>query len=254
MPSAYRVLFASGAFVAGVFLFLRFYWEGQGSILTSWGWYQLAAFLGGMGLSGAIPGAWLGIVASFGLAPFAVAIVQTALDIAKDPTCCNLWPIGLVMVLFFGLPAPLLGGVIGRLLRRIPRTRPIYFGMLVISLLIAAVLPEIQEMHRSHLETVLMPGLLQRIYRAEIGYKAQRSDGLFACEGRDLPDVGGFGWVKIGSDPTRRFLIVEYYTVKLECPASGGPETFQIIAFPHDSSHPRSPKFRIDAAGTLTPH
>ena len=97
---------ASGLLVGG-FLFLRFSWDNNGG-LSSWEWYQGATLLGGIGLAGMLPGARLSVALGLCTAPVLVGIVQTFLNVSRDPTCCNLWPIGLVLVLFFGLPAPLM--------------------------------------------------------------------------------------------------------------------------------------------------
>lgn len=80
--------------------------------------FEALLFLTGIAMATIFPSAWLWAALGVAIATSLTAAIQTALQIARDPTCCNLWPIGLVMWSFLGIPAPLLGGFAGRLLRR----------------------------------------------------------------------------------------------------------------------------------------
>ena len=143
MTARTNVLAIITGFLAGAFLFLRFGWDTTAN-LVGWESYQAAALLGGIGLAGVFPNARLSAAVAFGIAPFLVESFQTFLHLFSDPTCCGLWPIGLVMVLFFGLPAPVIGSGISRLLMRTRLPRAVYFIPLTACLVIGALLPNIQ--------------------------------------------------------------------------------------------------------------
>jgi hypothetical protein len=118
MVSHRKALAIASGLLAGGFLFLRFGWDNNAG-LSGWEWYQGATLLGGIGLAGMLPGARLNVAIGLCTAPVLVETVQTYLHVSRDPTCCGLWPIGLVLVFFFGLPAPLIGSGISRLLTQI---------------------------------------------------------------------------------------------------------------------------------------
>jgi len=190
MVSHMKALAIISGLLAGGFLFLRFGWDNNAGP-SGWEWYQGAALLGGIGLAGIFPEARLSAAISLGIAPLLIETVQTFLHISRDPTCCNLWPIGLVIVFFFVVPAPLIGCGISRLLivTRLPRT--VYFVPLTIGLVIGALLPNIQNTERHRFETEKVPGLLKQIYEAEMIYSARQANGIFACDGTLLPGAAG---------------------------------------------------------------
>lgn len=248
-----KALAIASGLLAGGFLFLRFNFERTS--LFGWEWYQAAALLGGIGLAGVFPGSRLSAAVGLGLGPFLIASVQTCLEIFRDPTCCNLWPIGLVMVLFFGFPAPLIGVAIGRLLSRTRLPWFVYFVALAGSLLIGAALPDIENAQQRRLETEELPALMKRIYEAEMAYRARHPDKFFACDGTRLPGVGKLPWSKLDwskPDPTKKMLIVKNYTVRLDCPNDISPRSFRVTAFPHNFADRDRPTFSIDETGKLT--
>jgi len=253
MVSRAKALAIVGGLLAGGFLFLRFNWET--TYLFGWEWYQAAALLGGIGLAGVFPGSRLSAAVGLGLGPFLIASVQTCLEIFRDPTCCNLWPIGLVMVLFFGFPAPLIGVAISRLLSRARLAKFVYLVALASSLLIGAALPNIENAQQRRLETEELPGLLRQIYEAEMAYSVGRPDKVFACDGTRLPGVGKLPWSKLNwskPEPTKKMLIVKNYTVRLDCPNDISPRSFRVTAFPHNFADRDRPTFSIDETGKLT--
>lgn len=244
------VAFISGL-VAGGFLFLRFGWDDNAS-LSGWEWYQGAALLGGIGLAGVFPEAHLGAAVGVGIAPFLVESVQTYLHFSRDPTCCGLWPIGLALVLFFGLPAPLIGSGIGRLLMRTSLPLRVYFVPLFSCLAIGALLPNLQNAQRQSLEAETIPGLLRQIFNAERVYSASRPSGIFACDGTLLPGAAGkLGWSHRGGSTMNNYLAVGHYTILLDCPNYISPRSFRVRAFSHDDKDPGA-SFAIDQTGALT--
>jgi hypothetical protein len=214
--------FISGL-IAGGFLFLQFGWDNNAG-LSGWKWYQGAALLGGIGFAGVFREAPLSAAAGMGLAPFMVASVQTYLHFARDPTCCGLWPVGLVMVLFFALPAPLVGGGIGHFLMRSQLARIVSFVPLISALVIGALLPNLQNAERQSFETGIVPGLLKQIHDAEMAYSALQPDGKFACDGTLLPGAAGkLAWFDGYGKTIKNVLITEHYSVVIDCPDSRIP-------------------------------
>jgi len=162
------------------------------------------------------------------------------------------WPIGLVMVLFFGLPAPLIGSGIARLLTRARLPRTFYFVPLTTALVIGALLPTIQNAQRQNLETDTIPGLLRQIHDAEKVYSASQPNGIFACDGTLLPGAAGkLGWSHLGGSTMNNYLFVQHYTISLDCRNNNNPRTFRVGAFSHDAKIP-APSFVIDQTGALT--
>ena len=251
MTSHNKALAFVGGLLAGGFLFLQFGWDNN-MALFGWKWYQGAALLGGIGLAAEFPEAQLGAAIGLGIAPFLIESVQTGLHISRDSTCCNLWPIGLVMILFFGLPAPLIGVGISRLFIRIRLPRTVYLAALTSSLMIGALLPNIQNAQHHRLETETVPGLLKQIYGAEMAYRARQPGGNFACDGTLLPGAAGkLGWSHVGGTTIKDLLIVQHYSISLDCPNYLNPHGFRVRAFSHDF-HVRAPEFSIDETGKFT--
>ena len=183
MPRTSVLAIISG-FLAGGFLFLRFGWDNTAN-LVGWESYQAAALLGGIGLAGVFPEARLSAAVAFGIAPFLVESVQTFLQISRDPTCCGLWPIGLAMVLFFGLPAPLIGTGISRLLMRTRLPRAVYLIPLTGCLVIGALLPNIQRAQFQRLGTETVPGPLKQTQERNVGHASEVAEkGLLTTPSR----------------------------------------------------------------------
>ena len=172
-------------------------------------WFQLAAFLAGFGLAGVFRQARRAAVAGVALAPCVVAAVQTGVQMSRDSGCCNLWPIGLVLAIAVGAPAPIAGGFANRLLDRARLPRLISVIAVVGAMAIAVLSPAIMRAERRRLERVEIPRLMNRIYAAEMAYAAQQPDAGFTCDGVKLPDVGKFGWTDDGRQTIHNLLIVQ---------------------------------------------
>jgi hypothetical protein len=236
---------ASGL-LAGGFLFLRFGWDNNAA-LAGWVWYQGAALLCGIGLAGIFPEAWLSAAIVLALAPTLTASVEVYLHI--DPS--DMWPIGLALILFFSFPTPFIGGCIGRLLSRTRLPRKAYFVALLSTLVIGALLPTIQNAQRQRLETKEVPGLIEQIYDAEMVYKSLQPDGNFACDGTLLPGtVGKLEWVHIGDSTTKKYLVIQNYTMSVDCPNEISPHSFAVRAFSHDAGVPAA-RYTMDETGKL---
>jgi hypothetical protein len=250
MISRTRILAIAIGLVTGGFLYLRFGWDNN-SALSSWEWYQGAALLAGIGLAGIFHEAWLSAAIGLVLAPILVETVQTGLHLSRDPSCCNLWPIGLAAVFFFGLPAPLLGSGIGLLAVRGRLPRVAYFAPLVGALAIGMLLPNIQTAQRQRLETETIPSLLRQIYDAETSYRTSQPGGNFACDGALLPgSAGKLAWTHIGESSLKKYLMVQQFTIRLDCPNEIGSRDFQLRAFSHDVNYHAS-SFSMDETGRL---
>ncbi|MEN3339850.1 MAG: hypothetical protein V7647_3526 [Acidobacteriota bacterium] len=240
---------ASGLLVGG-FLFLRFAGDNNAG-LFSWEWYQGATLLGGIGLAGMLPGARLSVALGLCTAPLLVESIRTWLHVSRDPTCCSLWPIGLVLALFFGLPGPLIGSGISRLLTRIRLPRTVYAVPLTMALVIGALLPSLQHKERQRLETEIVPGLLKQIYDAEMVYRAGQPNGIFTCEGDRLPGAAGkLGWSTVTGSTMNKYLFIQHYTISLDCPNDISPRGFRVRASSHEFHMP-APKFSMDETGKL---
>lgn len=251
MIACTRVLaFVSGLIVGG-FLFRSFGWDSN-TAFSSWGWYLLAVLLAGIGLSGIFRAQWL--IAGFGAA-LGPVVYETAVlgqRLARDSTCCNLWPVSLVMVLSFSFPAPFLGGMIGALLMRWNQLpRPIIACALVAGLAIGALLPHFQEAQLHQLETQTVPQLLRQIHDAEMAYSASQPDGAFACDGRKLPSPAGkLAWNSALPPGSKAYFIVGEYSVSLECRNDVQPRGFQLRAVPSYASV-RANRLSMDQSGVL---
>jgi hypothetical protein len=233
----------SGLF-AGGFLFLQFDWWNNAAF-SGWEWYQIAALLCGIGLVGVFREARFIAAVGLGIAPLLVTSVQIYLHLSKDPTCCNLWPIGFVMVLFFCVPTPFVGGALSLLLKRTRLPRAVYLAALTSGVVIATFLPNIQNTQRYHL-IEKVPELLKQIYAAEIVYRT--SQGSFTCDGTLLSGTAGkLGW---RGTTTNDYFTIQHYTIMLHCPKEINPQSFRVGASSHDFNV-RSPSFSIDETGKL---
>jgi hypothetical protein len=232
----------------GAFLFA---WYAPLQIDNFWGlhWYEGALLLAALGIGGLFPGGWLVGTVGMGIVPFLSEGIRTYLALSRDPSCCNLWPIGLAMWLVLGFPAPIIGGALGRTLHRVRIPRALYFIPLAGGLAIGALLPRLQSAeYRSVVQQ--MPSLLQRIYQAQLSYQAARPDHTFACDGRQLPDVATLRWTSAGGH-TARLLIVGHYSVVLECRDAQHTDRFRVRAFSRHNRTRTDPAFLIDQTGQL---
>ena len=93
------------------------------------------------GLFGMYPITRLTAAASWGLGPLLVSVCLLVVQILKEPTCCNLWPIGLALVLFMSLSAVLIGAAVGRLVALFDPPSPVYMALLIIGLFLGASAP-----------------------------------------------------------------------------------------------------------------
>jgi hypothetical protein len=173
---------------------------------------------------------------------------------------------GNVLALLFilmAVPAPLVGGTISRLLRRIPVPRLVYFGVLATMLAVSMAVPRQTRARsgasaelRDRLEAEGMSALLKRIYKAETAYSTGRRDRSFACNGDELPgaEMGALEWETSGRGSaihnSFRTRGNQYY-VRLECPDSASRDRFRVTAYP-SVPEPSSPTLSIDQRGELT--
>jgi hypothetical protein len=244
-PWLARGLPVTVGFLTGAFLFHQFGWNHR-SDFSGWQWYQGAALLAGIGLAGTFREEMAGTAVALVAAPTLAVTVETFLQIFRDPTCCNLWPIGLAMVFFFSLPAPLIGTGIGfRLLRTgLPRTA--YAVALTGALGFGAFLPHVIQSAKQRTVDAI-PGILYQIHEGEMAYRASQPDGSFTCDGTQLPGAAGkLAWERSpNSTNSKTYLNVRQYFIFLDC--SVGPASFLVKA---TTGYP-NPDFSIDQTGKL---
>ncbi len=257
---AIRVLAIISGFVVGGFLFFQY-----SRLLTTnmWGlgWYEGALFLAGLGLAGSFRGAFLSVALSTAGAGFLYASIQTYGEISSNPYCCNLWPIALMVWLFVGFPAPLIGGAIGYGLSCTRAPRLLFLLPVAAALGIGACLPLIRQADYRRLEIEEISTMLKRMSAAEISFSAGRADRAFTCDGGQLQDLWQPRTVRIlrwnpdtftnsSNSSVAYFTFVEPYTVRLECPNEASPHHFRIMAFSRRLKQP-GPTFSIDETGKL---
>jgi hypothetical protein len=244
-PWLSRGLPAIVGFVTGAFLFHQFGWNHR-SDFFGWQWYQGVALLAGIGLAGTFHEGRAKAAIALVAAPTLAVTVETFFQVFRDSTCCNLWPIGLVLVFFFSLPAPLIGTGIGHLLLRTRLPRTAYAVALTVALGFGALLPHI--IHSGHQRMVdAIPGILNQIHDAEMAYSASQPDGSFTCDGTQLPGPAGkLAWGRSpDSTNSKTYLNVRQYFIFLDC--SVGPRGFLVKA----TAGSPSPGFSIDQTGKL---
>jgi len=237
----------SGILLAGL-LFFRL-WDSP----FSREWYQAALLLSPIGLAAVFPRARLSALGGLMLGSALAVIASTVLELYRDPSCCNLWPIGIVLVFLFCLPATLLGGFASYLLGRTGLPRPFYVAPLALSLAIPALFPYIEKVQQDRLQTVTIPKILNDIYRAEMAYAAGRPDGAFACDGKQLPGVENLGWRHVTGETLNNGLTVRYYYVTLKCLNDARPRSFRVTTHAWDKTFRDRgvPNFFIDPSGEL---
>ena len=210
MPRTNWLPFSIGLAVGGL-LMLLYGWENRTNFL-GWEWYQVSALLAGFGLTGLFPLATGSVTQGLVLGPVLLESVRTALDMARDSSCCNLWPIGLVLVFLFALPGPVLGRVIRRLLRPAQFPRGVFVAALIAGFLFGATAPGLERLRNHSIETEQVPQLLKQIHAAEMAYQSRQSNGSFACDGKLLPGAAGkLGWTHTAGTKLYNLLFVRYY-------------------------------------------
>jgi hypothetical protein len=240
-----KALAIASGFLAGGFLFLRFGWAKNGT-LFGWEWYLGAALLEGIGVPGIFSEDQLSAAIGLGVAPTLIESVEIYLH-----PYMSFWPIVLPLIFLFTFPAPLMGYGISRLLKRSQLPWMVYLVPLTGALAIGALLPNIQNTQRQTLETKTVPGLVRQIYSAEMLYSAHRTDGAFACDGTLLPGaVGNLGWVQNGVLTNKKYLIIQHYTISLDCPNETTPRSFGVKAFLNDGHLPGA-SYSMDQTGKL---
>ncbi len=247
-----KALALGSALVVGGFLFFRFGFETNMAFGSTWGWYQGAALLAGIGLAGIFRAQWPFVAVGLWAGPFVYETAATAQHIARDSTCCNLWPIVLVAVLMFCLPAPFIGAGIGvSLMRRNWLPRVGSAGAIVTALAIGGLLPHFVEAVLHRLERQTVPQLLAQIHDAEMAYSASQPDGAFACEGKLLPGPAGkLHWYPARPPSATTFFMIGVYSVSLECLNHAEPHGFRLRAGPSYPST-RLDRFTMDQSGVL---
>jgi hypothetical protein len=216
-----------------------------------WEWYQGALFLAPIGLRLFFFSARWSVFAGLVIGPIVAVIVDTAIMLYQDPGCCNLAGLGPPIILIISFPPALTGTLAAYLLGRFKLHHSIYFVPLTLSLFIAAGFPYIEKVEDAYLQTRTIPQVLKKIHAAEMAYSASRSDKGFACDGKQLPDIGKSDWGHVGGKTTNDLLIFRYYTVKLECRNNISPRSFRATAFSHSADYPDAPSFVIDPSGEL---
>jgi hypothetical protein len=236
--------FASGLLIGG-FLFRQFGY-GKNGELYGWEWYLAAVLLAGIGLARMFPEARLSSAIGLGISPTLIESVELYRHPAE-----SMWPIVLPMIFVFTFPVPLIASGMSALLTRTRLPRAVYFIALASALVIGALLPQIQNVLQQRLATRTVPGILKQVYDAEMTYRARQPDGKFACDGTLLPGAAGrFGWGP-GNDPTiKNNLIVQYYSIGLDCLNEANPRSFRLRAASNDGHIP-GPRLSIDEHGKL---
>jgi len=83
-------------------------------------------------------------------------------------------------------------------------------------------------------------------------YSAGQSDGNFACDGtRLLGAAGKLGWDHGDSSTIKKYLRVEYYNIRLDCPNEINPRSFGITADSNNGSI-RAPLLYMNETGKLS--
>ncbi len=234
----------SGILLGGL-LYFRLYNSGP----FGWEWYQAALFLSPIGLTAVFPRARLAALMGLMVGPLLAEIAHLVQSLYRDPGCCNLWPIGLVILFIFCVPTTLIGALTGNLLGRARFPQPYYFVLLALILLIAAASPYIKSVQQHRLQTVTIPRVMNRIYEAQVTHRARY--GAYACDGKELSGVEKLDWGHVGRKTVNDLLIFRYYTVRLECLNNASPPSFRVTAFSHEHEYSNVPTFLIDSSGKL---
>ncbi len=141
MTSHPNLTAASVSLLAGAFLFTQFV---DAQATGGWPLYFASFFLAALSLTTCFPKEKWTVIASLGLTPGFVVTARTAFQLWRDPTCCNLAPPYIFLLLLLGWPAPLLGYAASLLFRRIPAARSASTGLGLATLASAFFFPHIK--------------------------------------------------------------------------------------------------------------
>ena len=234
---------AIGLFVGG-FLFHQIGFDNHR--FYGWQWYQGAVLLAAIGLAGVLPEAWLSAAIALGIAPSLVFCYEIVYLHPAE----SMWPVVLPLLVLFSFPAPLIGSSLTKLLMRIRLPQAVYVVALTGALIIGAFLPNLQNLWLRRVETVTVPRLLKQIYEAEMTYSARQPEGNFICDGTLLPGAAGkLGWHN-GNSSINKYLVVDFYTISLDCPNEMNPRSFRLTADSNEGYIP-APRLSIDMNGKL---
>jgi hypothetical protein len=119
------------------------------------------------------------------------------------------------------------------------------------ALVIGVFLPILTNPRRQRLETEKVPGLLKEIYDAEMVYSARQPERNFVCDGTQLPGMAGkLNWQPGNSASIRKYLIVDYYEISLDCPNQIKPHSFRASAR-SKNGYILAPHLSMDETGKL---
>ena len=245
-PAGTQVLAIACGLLIGAFLFERFGFDDNG-LLTGWEWYVGAVLLAGIGLAGIFREAQFSAAFGLGLGPTVVFFIEVVVLHPAE----SMWPVVLPLVFLFSFPVPIIGSTISSLLLRTRVPRAVYLVTVASALLVAAFLPNLQNVQRQRLETKTVPRLLKEIHDAEITYSAGQPSGNFACDGTLLPGAAGkLEWDHANDSTLRNYLSVKYYTIRLDCLNDSYPRSFRLNASSHEGYIP-APDLSMDTTGKL---
>jgi hypothetical protein len=245
-PARTQALAIAGGLLIGAFLFERFGFNNHG-LLIGWEWYVGAVLLGGIGLAGIFQEAQFSATIGLCLGPTLVFFIEVVVLHPAE----SMWPVVLPLVFLFSFPVPIIGRTLSILLQRTQVPRGVYLVTVASALLVAALLPNLQNMQRERVETKTVPGLLRQIHDAEMTYSAGQPGGNFACDGTLLPGAAGkLEWDHANDSKLRNYLVVKYYTVRLDCLNDSYPRSFRLNASSHEGYIP-APDLSMDTTGKL---
>ncbi len=237
---------ASGL-ISGAFLYHRF-WQDNNPDLHGWPWYEAAVLLAAIGFAGIFStrSQIAAVAVGLALAPTVVFCYEVVYLHPAE----SMWPVVLPLVFFASLPAPIIGSGFSGLFGRIRTLQPVYFIALASALIIGVSLPGLTNPRSETFESEAVPGLLKQIYEAEVSYRAHQPHNTFACDGTLLTGPAGkLGWVASG--PTlKKFLVIKYYNVSLDCPSETIPRSFRVSAYSRNGRI-LAPRLSIDETGHL---
>jgi hypothetical protein len=162
----------------------------------------------------------------------------------------SMWPVVLPLVLLLSFPAPLIASSITKLLTHIRLPQAVYPFVLAGALIMGILLPNLQNLWLRGVESVTVPRLLKQIYEAEMIYSASHPEANFVCDGTLLPGAAGkLGW-QHGDSSMITYLVVDFYTIKLDCPNEISPRSFRLTADSNEGYIP-APHLSMDMNGKL---
>ena len=245
-PARTQAVAIACGLLIGAFLFQRSGFDNNG-LLIGWEWYVGAVLLAGIGLAGIFREAQFSATFGLCLGPTVVFLIEV---VALRPAE-SMWPVVLPLVFLFSFPVPIIGSATSSLLLRTQVPRAVYFVPLASALLVAALLPNLQSMQRQRVETRTVPRVLKQIHDAEMTYSAGQPSGNFACDGTLLPGAAGkLKWDHANGSTIRNYLIVKYYTIRLDCLNDSYPRSFRLNASSHEGYIP-APDLSMDTTGKL---